>query len=120
MKQFIYTALLGMLFITTRFAGMAFIPDENFNLGGSKKGLIIMPNPITGDVQVLFAAKRDGAASVKVYNASGNIVLTLSKQLVAGKNRINIDNSIKLEDGNYKVQLITNNKIYRAVFVVWK
>lgn len=118
MKQFITIAIFGTLFCTAAFAGTP--PNENFNLGGSKKGLTIMPNPATGDAQILFVSGKELKAKVKVYDASGKLVLNQDNQLTTGKNKINIDNFIQLEEGNYSIRLIAGNKIYSSTFVLWK
>ena len=122
MKQFIsITAMSLLISISALATNSNTIPgDENFNLGGSKKGLTVMPNPTTGDAQILFVAGKNAKAFIKVFDTNGNLVLNQDNELAVGKNKININNFTKLEEGNYTIQLIANNKIYTSTFVMWK
>ncbi len=122
MKQFISITAVSMLISISVFAtdGSTKKTDENFNLGGSKKGLIVMPNPATGDAQILFVSGKTANALIKVFDINGNMVLNQDSKLAVGKNKVNINNFTKLDEGNYSIQLITNNKIYASTFVLWK
>ena len=122
MKQFISITAMSLLISISALAtnGNTIPGDENFNLGGSKKGLTVMPNPATGDAQILFVSGKSVKAFIKVFDTNGNLVLNQDNELAVGKNKININNFTKLEEGNYTIQLIANNKIYTSTFVMWK
>ena len=94
--------------------------NDHFNMGGNRKGLVIMPNPRTGDAQVLFIATKAANATIKVYDASGKLVLTRETAVELGKNKINIDGFIQLPEGSYSVKLIAQNKQFTGSFVLWK
>ncbi len=93
---------------------------ENFNLGGSRKGLILLPNAETGSTQILFVAAKETKATLKVYDATGKLVLQQEEQLAPGKNKINIENFGELAEGNYNITLTAANKVYATSFMVWK
>jgi hypothetical protein len=40
--------------------------------------------------------------------------------LVEGRNKINVNNFVNLEEGYYTVCLNTNHKAYSAPFLLWK
>lgn len=122
MKQFIILAAATLLVSNTLFANnIDPTPSyDNYHLGSSKKGIIIMPNKATGDAQVLFVASKPAAATIKVYDASGTIVLQQEAQLAEGKNKINIDKFTNLAEGSYTIKLVSNNRQYAASFVMWK
>lgn len=120
MKQLITIAVLSLFISINSFATEGGRPAENFNLGGSKKSLTLMPNPATGETQILFVSGKNSKATVKVFNADGKEVLKQESQLITGKNKINIDRSKELPEGNYTVTLTSNNKMHSVSFVVWK
>jgi Secretion system C-terminal sorting domain len=122
MKQFIIFAAAILLVSNTLFANnIDPTPTyDNYHLGSSKKGIIIMPNKATGDAQVLFVTSKPAAATIKVYDANGTIVLQQEAQLTEGKNKVNIDKFTNLAEGNYTIKLISNNKQYTASFLMWK
>lgn len=120
MKQLITIAVLSLFINFSSFATDGTRPTENFNLGGSKKSLTLMPNPATGETQILFVSQKDAKATIKVLDTNGKEVLKQESQLITGKNKINIDHSKDLPEGNYTVTLTSNNKIHSVSFVVWK
>ncbi len=79
-----------------------------------------MPNHKTGDAQIIFFTTKNRKATVTVTDESGKAVRTLERNLTTGKNHINIDSIADLAEGTYRVELITLNKMYAAVFIVWK
>ena len=120
MKQLIIISVLSLLVSNSSFANEGSKPTENFNLGGSKKSLTLMPNPATGETQILFVSQKDVKATIKVLDANGKEVLKQESQLITGKNKINIDHSKDLPEGNYTLTLTSNNKMHSVSFVVWK
>ena len=93
---------------------------ENFNLGGSRKGLTIVPNPATGDVQILFVSGRTSQGTIKVYDEKGAVVLTSEVSLLTGKNKINVDGFKQLAEGKYSIRLVTMNHQFTGSFLLWK
>lgn len=120
MKQLIIISLLTLSVSISSSAKDGSKPTENFNLGGSKKSLTLMPNPATGETQILFVSQKDAKATIKVVDANGKEVLKQESELITGKNKINIDHSKDLPEGNYTVTLVSNNKMHSVAFVVWK
>ncbi|MFT3682997.1 MAG: T9SS type A sorting domain-containing protein [Ferruginibacter sp.] len=122
MKQLINIVLLTLLVSSNAIAndGGRKPVNENFNLGGSKKSLTLMPNPATGETQILFVSPKDAKAIIKVLDADGKEVLKQENDLVTGKNKININHSKDLPEGNYTVSLTSANKNYTVAFVMWK
>ena len=87
---------------------------------GGKNGLLITPNPATGDVLAHFAATKSGLATIDVIDATGKAVLIQEIQLTKGKNSININRFITLVEGSYTIRLVTNSKTYTSSFLIWK
>lgn len=94
------------------------LPDNAFDRG--KNGLVVFPNPKTGDIQVSFKAEKAAKATIVVLDESGAIVLKQKVQLVAGKNNFNINNFNDLAEGDYTVCLNTNYGAYSSPFLLWK
>jgi hypothetical protein len=88
--------------------------------GIESSGLIISPNPKTGDALLKFNAEKAGQATILVLNAAGNTVLKEQVNIAAGKNNINISIFKTLTDGNYMVSVHTDNSTYSSPFLLWK
>lgn len=84
------------------------------------KGLTIVPNAKTGDVQVVFNTVKAGKATITIVNQDGKTVLTQKVELTAGKNNINVNNFSELEEGNYTVTLTSTEGNFSSPFLLWK
>ncbi len=82
--------------------------------------LTILPNAATNDVKISFNAPAVGDAIILVLNENGKKLLQQTTKINVGKNNINIDNFHSLNEGNYTIQLISNNETHSAKFLIWK
>lgn len=85
-----------------------------------KHDLTIMPNAATKDVKIIFKATIAGEAVIAVLDESGKKVLQQSVTIALGNNNINIDNFHSLNEGNYTIELISNNETHSTKFIFWK
>jgi hypothetical protein len=66
----------------------------------SKNNLSIWPNPVLSLVNVSIDVNNSSSISLKLYDATGSLILTRQGNLTAGKNRMLID-MYKLPSGTY-------------------
>ena len=85
-----------------------------------KDQLLVTPNPKTGNAQVSFTSEKAGKGMIVVLDEAGNTVLKQQVTLAEGKNKINVNNFINLEEGYYTVCLNTQHKTFSAPFLLWK
>jgi Secretion system C-terminal sorting domain len=88
--------------------------------GFIKNDLTVQPNAVTKDVKILFKSAVATNAVVTVTDENGKKVLQLTAKITAGNNNINIDNFHSLHEGNYTIQLTSNNEIHSTRFLIWK
>lgn len=67
--------------------------------------LIVSPNPFTGYVNINVEWNRNELVKVKVLNASGKEVVIKNIQLINGSNYIRLDDLVKLQAGNYFIEI---------------
>ncbi|HMO61332.1 MAG TPA: T9SS type A sorting domain-containing protein [Ferruginibacter sp.] len=120
MKQFIISITVLFFISANSFATDNGKRSENYNLGGSRKGLILLPDAATGNAQLLFATAKEGKALVQVFDANGKLVLQQEEQLSTGKNKIQVNHFNELAEGNYSITLTVANRQYNTSFLVWK
>ena len=65
-----------------------------------KKSLSIWPNPVSGLVNVSIDVNNTSSVNLKIYNATGSLVLKRQGNLNAGKNTMTMDMS-KMPSGTY-------------------
>ena len=73
----------------------------------------------TNDVKISFNAPAVGDAVIMVLDENGKKVLQQTAKINIGNNSINIDNFHTLNEGNYTIQLINNNKTHSSKFLIW-
>jgi hypothetical protein len=72
--------------------------------------LIVYPNPVTqGNIHVKFNATTPEASQIKIYSASGKVILTKAVQVVHGANNLNI-NLPGVISGIYFLEVQTSQK----------
>lgn len=118
MKQIINLLLITIISSTLLSATPLFIDETGFNFKG--KELWLKPNPTSGNAQVTFTIKKAGKGTVIILDESGTTVLKQQVQLVAGKNKITLNNITRLNEGNYTICLNTNYATYSTPLVLWK
>lgn len=124
MKQFI--TLLAIIFtIATTATARPISDDKNPSVrskrfNDEKHELKLSPNPKTGNVLVSFTAEKNGKGMIVVLDEAGNTVLKQPVTIAEGKNKINVNNFINLEEGYYTVCVNTNHSTYSAPFLLWK
>lgn len=73
-----------------------------------------------GNALVNFTIKKACKGTLVVVDEFGVTVLKQQVILIAGKNKITIQNISRLNEGNYTFCLNTNYKTYSTTFVLWK
>ncbi|MDR2010611.1 MAG: C25 family cysteine peptidase [Bacteroidales bacterium] len=100
------------------FSTSVIVTNEDIEINENK--LDIYPNPAKNVVNILFNVNDNLSSNIKIYNISGQVVYELSNiEFEKGANHA-IINSDSFVNGNYFVEIITKNEIYRSRFVVNK
>jgi hypothetical protein len=75
-------------------------------------GLSISPNPVVGHgvVNIRLQAESRKIAEIRVFDASGKVVLRQQNQLNAGTNSITL-NQLNLNSGLYTIQVVAENEV---------
>ena len=118
MKKLITLSLISLIGITNA-SSKPFATGVLTNNSKSKT-LVASAELIPVNAHVNFKIKKAGKGTLVVVDEFGITVLTQQVKLIAGKNKITIDNITSLKEGNYTCNLTTNHKIYSAAFVLWK
>ena len=118
MKKLITLSLISLIGITNA-SSKPFATGVSTNNSKSKT-LLASADLKPVNAHVNFKIKKAGKGTLVVVDEFGITVLTQQVKLIAGKNKITIDNITSLKDGNYTCNLTTNHKIYSAAFVLWK
>jgi hypothetical protein len=71
----------------TSFSALAAINNSD----NGENPLIVAPNPGSANVLLSFASDKDGEATIKIYDNTGNLLLSQVKGIDSGSNNINID-----------------------------
>jgi len=123
MKKIIFT--LTVLTVLSLFAQPSFSASCTNNpysispgYGENKKAIVLGSNRKSGEMLVRFTAKKAGEASITILNEEGKIVLQQTNQLNSSYNAIPLKNATNLPDGSYTVQMIANNVIFKARFMI--
>jgi hypothetical protein len=127
MKQF-YTLFFGFCLLASSVQSKSIFFENkhkeailfNTTIDGGKHGLIITPNPATGDALIHFNALKQSSAIIEILDESGKVIMTQQTELYTGKNKININQFISLVEGSYTIRLVTNSKTYSTNFLMWK
>lgn len=67
-----------------------------------------------------FTIKKACKGTLVVVDETGIVVLTQQVKLIAGKNKITVEDITSLKEGNYTFNLTTSHKTYSTAFVLWK
>jgi len=115
----------GRIYIATHGAGIWHTDDylgtieaqDNLAKQDFVSELIIYPNPVTSVGNIAFNLNSDSDVNINVYDLSGRVVRTISRNnLNAGDNIISI-NAENLPNGTYIVQLTAGNMIKTTKFI---
>jgi methionine-rich copper-binding protein CopC len=95
---------------------------ENFNSkkNNKEKEITIGANRESGEMQLHFTADKAGAASITIFNESGDPVLQQTEQVKNSFNTLPLKNATRLKEGTYTVRIILNNETYTTRFMIWK
>lgn len=85
-----------------------------------EKEMSIVPDRASGETMVRFKSAKAGTATITVLDETGKIVLQQTNQLSNGINNLPVVNSLKLNEGTYTIQLVTNNQTFSSRFILWK
>jgi hypothetical protein len=73
----------------------------------------VVPNPTDGNIQITYACEDTEASVLKIYNSTGNLVLTQGIKCNAGENKMQIDLS-EVKTGIYFITFSTASKFYTS------
>ena len=118
MKRLITLSLISLISITQVFSKSVAISVSSNNCRGNT--ILTSADLKPENAHVNFTPKKAGKGTLVVLDESGIEVLKQQVLLVAGKNKITINNISVLNEGNYTVCLSTSYKNYSAAFVLWK
>lgn len=79
----------------------------------SVKGLLLSPNPVTGNgaVTIRLSTESKKSVEIRVIDATGKLVLKQQNQVSEGLNSISINNQGRLQPGIYTVQVMADDEI---------
>jgi len=82
--------------------------------------LNVYPNPGREYTKMNFFLEKEEYIKLNIYNLQGRLIKTLSQNRLVTGNQIFIlnFNDDNISDGMYIVELIANNKVFNAKFVV--
>ncbi len=103
----VLTILLSAFFLTSATAN---------NSGDIKIG----PNGKTSFLELRMQSKKASVATITILNANGVVVSTQTANLVRGKNNLAMVDIASLEEGMYKVTLVSDKKTHTAQFMNWR
>jgi hypothetical protein len=81
--------------------------------------LTVNPNPGKGYFTVNYQTSKQGEATVRVYNLTGNIIYNNKVSVTAGLNRLNL-NIPTAGNGNYKLVIQNGTELKQTQFVISK
>lgn len=119
MKTILSFLIASFVFITITAKGNSVNDTKAISSITIKDDLTILPNAATNDVKISFNAPAVGDALIMVLDENGKKVLQQTAKINIGNNSINIDNFHTLNEGNYTIQLIINNKTHSSKFLIW-
>lgn len=80
----------------------------------------VYPNPVKNTINFLLSTEKSTTAVAKVYDLRGNIVIVKDLgTLMSGANKVTIQ-AEQLKPGSYLMQVIMDNQVLKAKFVVVK
>ncbi|MEO6229037.1 MAG: T9SS type A sorting domain-containing protein [Ferruginibacter sp.] len=124
MKKIILTAIVFAsvsIMTDAAFANSISIKANTDKVANNKeKEMSIVPDRASGEAMVRFKSAKAGTASITVLDETGKIVLQQTNQLTNGINNLPVVNSLKLNEGTYTIQLVTNNQTFSSRFILWK
>jgi hypothetical protein len=69
----------------------------------------VFPNPVTNSATLAINRKENKTVNIKVYNNGGMLMKTMTRQLSAGTNNIDIPAVNTLANGMYTVMMDNNS-----------
>lgn len=118
MKKLITLSLISFISITQVWSKSTTVGVSSNNY--KVKTILTTSDPKPLNAHVNFTTQKAGKGTLVVLDESGITVLKQQVMLVAGNNKITIDNISRLKEGNYTVCLNTSYKIYSTPFLLWK
>lgn len=86
--------------------------------GSSLKQLLVKPNPANHYASIHFNSETGGKAFVKVIDNFGKITIAITKQLIKGKNIVELTDLSRLPNGVYTVQIISDGEVINSKLVI--
>ncbi|HET7898082.1 MAG TPA: PKD domain-containing protein [Flavisolibacter sp.] len=83
--------------------------------GHSEAQLTLMPNPVINTLTAIFQSNFQQTVSVRIYNSSGRLVKSYSRNVLAGANTWSFDLS-GLSTGVYSMVVQSSNQFATAIF----
>ena len=118
MKKLITLSLISLISITLA-SSKSYTIDVSSNNSKSETFLTSADlKPVNAHVN--FTIQKAGKGTLVVVDESGITVLKQPLMMVAGKNKITINNISRLNEGNYTICVNTSYKTYSTAFVLWK
>jgi hypothetical protein len=77
----------------------------------------LYPNPVQNFVVLEFNNDRDERAAINIQSISGSTIFSTEQRLVAGLNRITLNQVQFMAQGTYMLTIGTSENVYRAKFV---
>lgn len=106
-----------MKVVLTIFLSVFFLATASANNSGDIK---IGSNGKTSTIELRMQSKKAASATITILNANGVVVSTQTANLVRGKNNIAMIDIASLEEGMYKVTLVSNKKTLTTQFMNWR
>lgn len=120
MKKLLSILVASLALITTTAKANFVSGQQTTPFRFIKNNLTIQPNAATKDIKIIFTAATATEGVIAVIDESGKKVLQQNAKITTGNNSINIDNFHSLHEGNYTIQLTSNNEVRSTRFTVWK
>jgi len=117
MKKLITLALISLISSTQVSSKSIAISVSSNNCKGNTLLTSSDIKPVNAHVN--FTTQKAGKGTIVVLDESGITVLKQTVMLVAGKNKITINNISSLNEGNYTICLNSSYKNYSTAFVLW-
>ncbi len=78
----------------------------------------IAPNPVQGTVALRIESNSSGKASIQILDGAGKLLVSLAKMLAEGTNNFLLEETRRLPNGLYVVQVQTSEGTYNQLFIV--
>lgn len=98
-----------------------FTPIVSVRAGKATPGkLVVTPNPTRGDAQLRFTTVETGIATIRVFDATGRVVMEQQTQVLPGTNQVSLQRLNQLAEGTYAAQVMVGSERMNTQFIIWK